>query len=340
MLRSLRGSYAVVFYDAASRRAVVAGDHFASYSVYHARAGGDVFFASEPELLLTRAPQATASRPAGHRRLARRRWCGGVHDLVRRRPEGRDRRVAADRRRTVWRRSRTGHRSTRRFERASRAELVSGLWDHVESAVGRRLVRGGKTAIMMSGGVDSSTVAAAAASSRAPGDRRHRLRGGVPRLSGRRRVGADHRARRSHRHPGRAAQDRAARLAASEPRVFRAVGYEHSLPRLPLRARDLAAGGCRRRDGRPRRTGWRRDLRVLPIRAVGARTPRSPDRELARHRAGSGRVRQAAARHLAYVAACRPGRAPCRMPSTLDSRGRASLRVRPSGSGPSTRAGM
>ena len=102
-------------------------------------------------LLRVRAGTAAAMRSPGDRdrtrsaivACARRRWCARVHDLVRRRPEGRDRRVAGDRADRsggdpYWR------RSTRRFEPTSRAELVSGLWDHVESAVGRRLVRGGR----------------------------------------------------------------------------------------------------------------------------------------------------------------------------------------------------
>ena len=55
-------------------------------------------------------------------------------------------------------------------EPTSRAELVSGLWAQVEAAVGRRLVRGGSTAIMMSGGVDSSAVVAAAARCRGTDD--------------------------------------------------------------------------------------------------------------------------------------------------------------------------
>jgi asparagine synthase (glutamine-hydrolysing) len=44
----------------------------------------------------------------------------------------------------------------------SRPELVAGLWQQVEEAVDIRLARGGHTAIVMSGGLDSATVAAAA----------------------------------------------------------------------------------------------------------------------------------------------------------------------------------
>jgi asparagine synthetase B (glutamine-hydrolysing) len=53
----------------------------------------------------------------------------------------------------------------------SRAELVTELWRQVEDAVDARIDRGGHTAIIMSGGVDSSCVGAAASRRLKAGDR-------------------------------------------------------------------------------------------------------------------------------------------------------------------------
>jgi asparagine synthetase B (glutamine-hydrolysing) len=169
VLGALRGSYAVVFYDRTNRRAVVAGDHFASYAVYYARAGEDVFFSSEPELLVNALPRRPRPDPlavvatlGGGGVPGYTTWYAGVQRMALGVALQIDMDGVAES--PYWRPEYAPP------ERISRAELVSGLWEHVEAAVARRLVRGGRTAVMMSAGVDSSTVVAAAARSRGAKD--------------------------------------------------------------------------------------------------------------------------------------------------------------------------
>ena len=89
VLHALRGSFGVVLYDGARRRALVAGDQFASYSLYYARAGDDVFFASETELLLNALPRRPRPDPSaivaslgGGGVPEFTTWYAGVHRVV------------------------------------------------------------------------------------------------------------------------------------------------------------------------------------------------------------------------------------------------------------------
>jgi asparagine synthase (glutamine-hydrolysing) len=161
LLRPLRGSFATVLWDAERGRGIVAGDAVGGYAVYYTLAGERVIFASEQALLARLLPRRPEPDPLA---VVNALGGGGIQGMttmlrgVHRVPEGSLLRLEAGRAREAVYWAPTFAPAAR----TSHAALVSSLWQQVENAVDARLEHGGHTAIVMSGGVDSSAVAAAA----------------------------------------------------------------------------------------------------------------------------------------------------------------------------------
>ncbi len=161
MLGRLRGDFALLFYDASRDDGLVARDHLGGRGVYWHHAGTRTIVASEVRYVLA----LLASRPPVDD-VTMAHWLGlsgvptartfhaginrleNAHALHFGRGQPRPKRYWTP----VYRRP---------IER-SRAELVAGLRAALEEAVCRRSRPGEQTALLLSGGLDSSTVAALA----------------------------------------------------------------------------------------------------------------------------------------------------------------------------------
>jgi asparagine synthase (glutamine-hydrolysing) len=160
-LAGLRGGFALVAWDEASGRGLVARDQLGARPLHYAMAGKALHVASEVKPLLALLPRRPAPDPDElARRLAGRRgWGGetlyaGVHELQPAHAlvlEGGDWRVQR-----YWRAQPRGG-----LEDADRPTAAAALRDAVGAAVRRHA--GPHSGVMVSGGLDSSAVLASAA---------------------------------------------------------------------------------------------------------------------------------------------------------------------------------
>lgn len=162
MLERLRGEFAVFVWDAERRRGLIARDQLGVRPLFLHRSGGVLRFAGEIRQLLALLPSRPAPDPAG---MAA--WLGGggrsgagtLFEGVSRLLPGEVVMFDEDevRRRRYW---------EPRFEpplEAAPAQVAAEVRAGLERAVRRRISPTGKTAVLMSGGLDSACVAALAA---------------------------------------------------------------------------------------------------------------------------------------------------------------------------------
>ena len=169
-LRAVRGEFAVLIYDRAARRGLLARDHVGSRGVHWHERDGRLVFATEARYvlaLLDHRPPPDIAAVAHLLGLSATPMERSFHEGVHRLPAAHVLRFGSD------------GRSIKRYwapefrppvER-SRDEHVAGLRDVVGRAVERRC-GDGVSAVLLSGGLDSSTVAGF--SSLLPDDRRPR----------------------------------------------------------------------------------------------------------------------------------------------------------------------
>ncbi len=163
----LRGDFALVIWDCERREGLLARDQLGVRCLYLCDAGGTLYFASEISQLLVLLPRRPAPDPAGVAHwvaASHRPGTGTMYDGVRRLVPGGAVHLTLDglRERRYW---------TPRFvepRERDDAELSESLRDALGHAVRCRLATGGRTGILMSGGLDSASVAAIAAK-QAPG---------------------------------------------------------------------------------------------------------------------------------------------------------------------------
>ena len=168
LLGLLRGSFALLLWDPAARRLVAARDQMGEAGLVWSRGGGEVVIASEIVELRRALPAS-----GGVDECAMAHWLAvsgmpddrtlfaGVH------------RVRAGHLLTAGadgdvRTSRYWHPRPATLEALGEAEAAQRLHGVLATAVRRRIVDPGATAVLLSGGLDSSTVAALAARTPAP----------------------------------------------------------------------------------------------------------------------------------------------------------------------------
>ena len=160
----LRGSFCVLVWNAAQGEGLIAADQLGLRTAYVYEAGGQVCFATEIRTLL----RMMRRRP-GPDAVCMVHWLAATEMPVERTlfegvsklPGGTSLDLGPNGTtvRRYW---------EPRFSEPTgmtRAEAVEGLWSHLVNAVGRRMTDPGPTALIMSGGVDSSSVAAATVAS-------------------------------------------------------------------------------------------------------------------------------------------------------------------------------
>lgn len=158
MLDGLRGDFALLLWDAAAGRGMLARDQLGGRGLVWHRDGDRLLFASEARSLIallgrTPAPDtaavahwlAVSGMPEDRSLYAGVRRLRAAHLLVLGDPGAQPRRWWSP--------------SYRRPVRAPRQELAGGLREHLDRAVRRRLAADGRAAVMLSGGLDSATVA-------------------------------------------------------------------------------------------------------------------------------------------------------------------------------------
>ena len=164
----MRGDFAFVVWDPAREEGLIARDQLGVRSVFLHETGGVLRFAGEIRHLLALLP----SRPPPDRAsvahwltMSRRPGSATLYEGVRRLDPGAALHLGRHgaRERAYW--------APRFYEPVEQPvdELALELRGALERAVGRRLDPGESTAILMSGGLDSSAVAALAARAGAPG---------------------------------------------------------------------------------------------------------------------------------------------------------------------------
>jgi asparagine synthase (glutamine-hydrolysing) len=160
----LRGSFCVLVWNAEQGEGLIASDQLGLRTAYVHDSGDHVSFATEIRTLL----RILRRRPAPDT-VCLAQWLASTEmqlgrtlfEGVSKLPGGASLDLGAEgtRIRRYW---------EPRFQeptQMTRAEAVEGLWGHVVDAVGKRLTDSAPTALIMSGGVDSSSVAAAAVES-------------------------------------------------------------------------------------------------------------------------------------------------------------------------------
>jgi asparagine synthase (glutamine-hydrolysing) len=162
VLDGLRGDFCLLLYDPDADEGLVARDHMGGLPVYWQRQGGAVTIATDPRLALRMAPQRPAPDLAS---LAH--WISPSGVAAGRTLYAGLQRLAAGHLLRLRGRSATAPERywTPRYgarRKGSRAELVGGLRERLQTAIARRTPPAGG-AVLLSGGLDSSTVAAFAA---------------------------------------------------------------------------------------------------------------------------------------------------------------------------------
>jgi asparagine synthase (glutamine-hydrolysing) len=161
MLERLRGDFALVIWDPAARRGLVARDQTSGRAVYFDEQGGTLRFASEVRHLLSLRRRRPAPDPVALAHWLNISGMPGMRTLyegIRRLPSGHFLRLDRGRWeiRRYWRPGRDAPL------RASREELAELLRGELARSVARGLGASGTAGLLVSGGLDSTSVAAIA----------------------------------------------------------------------------------------------------------------------------------------------------------------------------------
>ncbi len=155
----LRGDFALLLWDRARERGLLARDQLGVRPLFLHDGGGPLRFANEMRLLLALLAQRPAPDPAGVAHwiaVSTRPGTGTLYRGVRRLSPGVALAFEGDQMREVryWR------ARFREPQALPPEQLAARLRESLELAVRRRIAPAGRTAILMSGGLDSSSVAA------------------------------------------------------------------------------------------------------------------------------------------------------------------------------------
>jgi asparagine synthase (glutamine-hydrolysing) len=165
--RRMRGDFALLIWDREHGAGLLARDQLGIRSMFLHDAGGSLYFASEIRHLLALLPRRPAPDPvsiAHWLTVGHRPGSATLYEGVRRLDPGA--KLLLDRggvrEEPYW---------TPRFSeplRESKSQLAAQVRVTLDRAVGRRIAAGGRTGVVMSGGLDSASVAAVA-TTQAPG---------------------------------------------------------------------------------------------------------------------------------------------------------------------------
>jgi asparagine synthase (glutamine-hydrolysing) len=161
MLERLRGTFTFIVWDRESRRGLLAVDQLGAGSLFLDADGARLLFASEVRNLLRLLPQ----RPPPDRRAVVQWLADGflernqtLYEGISRLEGGHFLELSAE----CWRKHRYWSPGYKQPLGDGRSELVDALRGRIRSAVRSRVAQDGSTAVLLSGGVDSSSVAVVA----------------------------------------------------------------------------------------------------------------------------------------------------------------------------------
>jgi asparagine synthase (glutamine-hydrolysing) len=157
----LRGDFALFIWDPERREGLVAHDQLGVQPLFYSQIGGRFHFASELRDLLGRLPRTPAPDPAGLAHwiaLSNRPAPGTLYEGVEKLGPGELLRLGAE----AVRRERYWQPRYQEPLTLPEGEFADAVREGLRAAVDRRLGSGGRTGVLLSGGLDSAAVAAVA----------------------------------------------------------------------------------------------------------------------------------------------------------------------------------